>query len=172
MADLGLLILRLVVGLFLFGHGTQKLFGWFGGPGLRKHEQNLARMGFRQPALWAIASSLGETSGLLLALGFLSPLGSLGIAASMVVAAFGVHWPKGPWNTKGGYELPLTNLAVAVAIALTGPGLDSLDALFGTRLPLVAAGVLSVLTVLGVGAAFLSRRPPQPADRERDGRSG
>jgi putative oxidoreductase len=85
MADLGLLILRLVVGLYLFGHGVQKLFGWFGGPGLRKHAQNMTRMGFRQAELWAIASTAGEVGGLLLALGFLSPLGSLGIAASMNV---------------------------------------------------------------------------------------
>src|SRR5450759_3969063 len=86
MADIGLLTLRLVVGLYLFGHGTQKLFGWFGGPGLRGHAQNMTRLGFRPAALWATASTAGEIGGLLLALGFLSPLGSLGVAASMPVS--------------------------------------------------------------------------------------
>jgi len=171
MADIGLLTLRLVVGLYLFGHGAQKLFGWFGGPGLRGHAQNMTTLGFRPAALWAAASTAGEIGGLLLALGFLSPLGSLGVAASMLVAIIAVHWPKGPWAAKGGYELPLTNLAAAVALGLTGPGGYSLDALLGTHLPPVAAEVLAVLTALAVVAALLSRKPSASPDPGRASKS-
>jgi putative oxidoreductase len=125
-------------------------------------------MGFRPPAFWAAVSMAGEAGGgLLLALGFLDPLGSLGIAASILVAMLAVHWPKGPWAAKGSYELPLTNLAVAIAIALTGPGRYSLDAALGTAFPPVYAGALAVLTALAVLIAFLSRSQPATQESNR-----
>src|SRR5438132_12714787 len=97
MADVGLLVLRLVVGLYLFGHGAQKRFGWFEGPGLRgAHGFMGGMLGFRPAALWTAALVAGEVGGgLLLALGLLSPLGPLGVATTMLVATIAVHWDKG-----------------------------------------------------------------------------
>lgn len=93
--DLGLLILRVVVGLLLTGHGAQKLFGWFGGPGLDGFTGWIGSMGLRPPRLWAVLGGLAEFGGgLLLVLGLFTPLGSLGILASMLMAIIQVHWPK------------------------------------------------------------------------------
>jgi putative oxidoreductase len=145
--DLALFILRIVVGLLLAGHGAQKLFGWFKGPGLQGFSGWLASIGFRPPDLWAWIAGICEFGGgLLFALGLFSPLGSLLIAASMATAIAKVHWPK-IWATEGGIELPLTNLVVVIAVGIAGPGAASLDAMSGTELPgwLAALGVVLVL---------------------------
>jgi putative oxidoreductase len=146
------LLLRLVLGLTFMGHGSQKLFGWFGGGGMAGTTGMMQRMGLRAPRLWAWVAALSEFGGgLLLALGFLNPLGSLGIIAAMLVAVSQVHWAKGFWNTKGGIEFPLLNLAAALALALTGSGAYSLDAALGIALPeplILLVGL--VLVVLGV----------------------
>lgn len=161
MFALGLLILRLVVGLTLAAHGAQKLFGWFGGPGLGGWTRAMTRMRIRPAAPWALMSALAEfVGGLGLALGFLYPLPSLAIAASMLVAIALVHWPKGFWVSKGGYEFNLTLIAAVAALALTGPGAIALDSVLGIRFPEPATLiVLTVLTVLGVGAAIVTRTP-------------
>jgi putative oxidoreductase len=158
--DVALLVLRVVVGLLLVGHGTQKLFGWFGGPGLAGFGGGLGKMGFRPAGFWALAAGLAETvGGLLFALGLLSPLGSLGIIASMLVATFSVHWRKGLFVMTGGPELPLINIAAAVAVAIAGPGRYSVDSALGISLPEPVTGaIFSVLTLLGVVIAFASRR--------------
>ena len=157
--DTALLLLRVVVGLYLIGHGTQKLFGWWGGSGITGFGANLGRMRFRPPRLWAVLAGLVEAGGgLLLALGLLSPLGSLGIIAAMLVATFTVHLGKGLFTTTGGPELPIINMAVSVAVAIAGPGRYSLDSWLGISLPEPAAGlVLAALTLLGVGVAFATR---------------
>jgi putative oxidoreductase len=157
--DWGILALRLVVGLYLFGHGSQKLFGWFGGNGMEGTRGMVGRLGFRPVGLWALGAALTETlGGLLLALGLLNPVGSVLVASSMLVAILGVHWSKGVWSANGGFELPLTNLAAAFALATTGPGAYSLDRVLHVALREPAIGlVLAVLVVLGVAAAFLSR---------------
>lgn len=161
--DVGLLVLRLVVGLLLFGHGSQKLFGWFGGGGLAGTTGFMRTLGFRPAGLWALAAGLAEAvGGLLLAAGLFSPLGSLGIVAAMLVATFSVHLGKGIFAATGGPELPLTNMAAAVAVALAGPGRYSLDAWLGIKLPEPGFGVfLGALTVVGVIVALASRRRPQ-----------
>jgi putative oxidoreductase len=158
--DLALLILRLVVGLYLIGHGTQKLFGWFGGAGLSGFGHHVEAMRFRPAWFWALAAGLAEAGGgLLLALGLLTPLGSLGIVAAMLVATFGVHWGKGLFATTGGPELPLAYIAVAVAAAIAGPGRYALDAWLGINLPEPVTGlVLAALTLIGVAIAFATRR--------------
>ncbi len=165
-ADFGLLVVRVIVGLLLFGHGSQKLFGWFGGHGLKGTAGWLGSIGMQPATFWAFMAGLSEAAGgLLLALGFLNPIGSLGIIAAMLTATFKVHWTKGIWNMNGGMEFPLTNIAVALGIALTGPGAYSLDAMLGIRLPepITLVGGL-VLVLIGVaGASFAQARQSAPA---------
>ncbi len=155
--DLAVLVARVVVGLLLFGHGSQKLFGWFGGYGLAGTAGWLGSMGMQPARFWALMAGLSEAAGgLLLALGFLNPLGSLGIIAAMLTAILTAHRGKGIWGTNGGSELPLTNLAVALAVAIAGPGAYSIDAILGIRLPepLTLVGGL-VLVILGVVVALV-----------------
>jgi putative oxidoreductase len=127
----GLLLLRVVVGGTLFAHGAQKLFGWFGGHGLRGTGNFFGSIGWRLPLLMAFAAGLGESSGLAFAAGFLTPLAALGIATVMLTAIVAVHWKNGFFNGNGGFEFPLTVAAVAVAVAATGPGRFSIDRLIG-----------------------------------------
>src|SRR4051812_45243089 len=94
-ADLGLLVLRIIVGLLFIGHGTQKLFGWFGGVGLAGMTGWLGSMGLRPSWFWALMAGLSEAGGgFLLLLGLLNPLGALGITAAMLVAIATAHWGK------------------------------------------------------------------------------
>ena len=149
MLNTGLLILRIVLGLIFMGHGSQKLFGLFGGAGLKGTIQWIDSMGLRPSWFWGLAASLSEfAGGLLLALGFLNPIGSLGIIAAMVVAIVQVHLPHGFWNTKGGIEFPLTNIAAALALAFAGPGKYSIDGAIGFSLPEPITLVLGLALVL------------------------
>ena len=119
---LALLIIRVVVGLTLVAHGTQKAFGWFGGPGYAKLEQGFKAQGYRPVQLWTALVILGEVGGgLSLAFGFLTPLGAAGALGAMVMA-IKTHWRKGFFGSKGGFEYPLTLLAMSVAIGVSGRG--------------------------------------------------
>ena len=127
----GLLLLRVVLGGTLFAHGAQKLFGWFGGHGRAGTAGFFGALGFRNAALMAVLAGLAETGGVLLALGFLTPLAAFGIAVVMIVAISTVHWTKGFFAGNGGYEFNLLILASAVALAATGPGRFSIDNAIG-----------------------------------------
>lgn len=152
MINWGLLILRIVLGLTIASYGAQKLLGWFGGGGMKGTTGMMEHMGLRPPRFWALLAALSEFGGgVLLFLGFLSPLGSLGIIASMSVAIINVHWAKGFWNSKGGFEFPLINLTAALALALTGPGIYSLDSILNIHFPEPLAVIVGlVLVILGV----------------------
>ena len=164
MVSLGLLVLRVAVGLILVGHGLQKLFGWWGGPGMQGWVGAMNRMRIRPAVAWAWISALAEVvGGLGLVVGLLTPLPSLAIAASMLVAIALVHWPRGFWVSKGGYEFNLSILAAVAAVAIAGPGAYSLDTALRIHLPepvTLIAG--TIVMVIGVGVA-LGTRTPQPA---------
>ncbi|MEA2639301.1 MAG: putative oxidoreductase [Chloroflexota bacterium] len=163
--DLGLLILRVVVGLLFIGHGTQKLFGWFGGYGFGATSSAFgSMMGLRPASFWTLMAGVSEAGGgLLLALGLLNPLGSIGITAAMLMAIVTMHWPR-LWAANNGIELPLVYAVAATTVALAGTGAYALDAALGIQLPMPATWVAGlVLVVLGTVTALGTAQRPQPA---------
>lgn len=124
MADFGLLIIRLAVGLIFLGHGAQKLFGWFGGPGPVQFGEWLGTLGIKSGGkTLAILAGLFEfIGGLFFASGFLLWLGAILIIIVMIDAIFTVHGKNGFWLTNGGYEYNIILIVVAAGIALIGPG--------------------------------------------------
>jgi putative oxidoreductase len=158
--DIGLLVLRVVLGLTLAAHGAQKLFGWFGGPGLSGLGMWLESIGFVPGRRQALMAGLSETGGgLLLALGLLTPVAAGITVAVMAVAAVSVHWKSGFFLAKNGYEYTLVLGLAALSLAFTGPGAFSLDALLG--LPFAGARWgLAALAVGVIGGALplLTRR--------------
>jgi putative oxidoreductase len=130
--SIGLLILRLVVGLTLAAHGAQKLFGWFGGYGIAGTGQFLEQLGFRPGRLQAAQAGIAEfLGGLFLAAGVLTPAAAAAVVAVMLVAAVSVHIKNGFFAPNGGYEYTLVLAAAALALAFTGPGAISVDRALG-----------------------------------------
>lgn len=123
MMDTGLLFIRLVVGILFIGHGTQKLFGWFGGYGLKGTGGWLESIGLKPGVLMAFLAGASEfVGGLLFAAGVFTWAGAALITITMLVATFTVHWKNGLWNTQNGFELNLVLIAAAIGVALIGPG--------------------------------------------------
>jgi putative oxidoreductase len=164
-----MLFLRVVVGLLLFGHGAQKLLGWFGGHGPRGTAGFFGSLGFRREhALpMAVLAGASEAAGLLFALGFLTPFAALAMASVMVVAVGTVHLRNGLWVTNGGYEFNLVLWTVAIAVAASGPGRFSLDGALGWVDNLTGVwwglGVL-VVSLLGGALVMALREPQLPAE--------
>ncbi|GAA0133775.1 DoxX family protein [Paenibacillus sp. YSY-4.3] len=130
MLDVGLLLIRLVVGILFIGHGAQKLFGMFGGYGPKGTGGWMESIGIKPGVLMAVLAGLMEfVGGLLFTFGFLMPLAAALIVLAMLGAIVKVHFKNGLWATANGYEYPLVLLVVAIAMALTGAGGFSLDAL-------------------------------------------
>ena len=168
MSDLARLIVRLVLGGLVAGHGAQKLFGWFGGGGREATAAMMESLELRPARGWALLAGASELGGgLLTALGMLNPLGPLGILGSMTMATRKVHWGKPIWVTSGGAELPVTNAAVALALALAGPGRYSVDRALGTGLPrwTLVAGVVGISLVMR--RALSPANEPAPTSPER-----
>src|SRR5436190_9082590 len=163
MSDIGLLILRLAVGGLLAGHGSQKLFGWFSGPGLKGTAGWLESMGLTPGSAWATAASASEFGGgALTTLGFLHPLGPLGTMGAMIMATVKAHWGKPIWASKGGAELPVINMATALALTLTGPGRFSLDQVLGIRLPRPLVIAIAIVEAAMLAIGIMSRPTPTP----------
>jgi putative oxidoreductase len=164
-------IVRLAQGSLMAGHGAQKLFGSFGGPGLEGTSGFMEMLGMRPGRPWAYLAGLSEFGGgLLTALGLLNPLGQLGVIASMSMATRKAHWGKPIWVTEGGAELPLLNIAVSTALMIREPDRYSLDRLLGIRLPrwvgpLGLVGIILTVLYSELGAS----EPPQQEVAHEEG---
>lgn len=129
---IGLLVARVVIGLLMAAHGAQKMFGWFGGHGLKVTGEFFVQLGFRQGRAFATAAAATEiASGLLIALGLLGPVGPALMLSVMIVAAITVHWQHGLFAMTNGIELPLLYGTAGIGLATTGFGPHSLDAVLG-----------------------------------------
>jgi putative oxidoreductase len=150
MRNIGLLISRVIFGSYLAVHGAQKLFGSFGGPGLEATGAGFDSLGMRPGQTMATIAGASELGGgLLTAAGIADPLGPLALAGTMVVAST-VHRKQGPLSTNGGFELPLTNFAVAAALLAAGPGSIRLGPHLSkslTRLSVVGGAALAAFSL-------------------------
>jgi putative oxidoreductase len=156
---LGALVLRGTIGSLFVGHGTQKLFGWFGGPGLAGVTGMMEKMELRPPRRHALLVGLSETvGGALLTAGAFTPVASAMLTGVMTTAIRKVHAPRGPWNTDGGYEYNAVLIAAVAALADHGPGALSVDSARFPRMhgPAWAAAAVAA----GVAGSFLAERPP------------
>jgi putative oxidoreductase len=168
---IGRLLLRLVVGGLFVGHGTQKLFGWFGGHGLDATAQGFEALGMRPGKRNAIAAGAAEAGGgALLALGLETPFAASVLTATMLTAINRVHLTKGPWVTNGGYEYNLVLIAAALALAEVGPGALSLDAARGRERSGSgwALAALLVGAIGAIGAHAAAEANPAPPDTGAD----
>jgi len=161
--DLGLLLLRLGVGITFSLHGMQKLFGWFGGGGLRRTSAWFSSLGFgdgRSAAL--LAGSAELLGGIGLALGLATPLAAAAMAGAMTTAALVNRAEHGFWSVDKGWELNGYLIIVAASVAITGPGAISVDHILDlASLPVVGAllapGPIGALLVAGGVAGGWSR---------------
>jgi putative oxidoreductase len=163
MKNIALLLMRVTLGTLLAAHGAQKLFGWFGGSGLKGTAGMMEKLGMAPGQVWGTMAALGEfCGGVLTVLGLLSPAGPLNIMAAMAVAIRRAHWKLPIFVGQGGAELAATNFAAAMMLAVMGPGDYSADRLLGVRIP----RPLGVLIALGTaGAVYAALRRPEIGHR-------
>ncbi len=165
--DFAILLLRLAAGLAFAAHGSQKAFGWWGGPGPQGWRGAITHMGFRPVELFVWVSILAELiGGLAFAAGVLTPAAAALLVAQSVVIVFKAHWSKGYFSQKGGFEYPLLLAVVAIAVAVAGPGQISVDHVVGLAPDAAIRGGLLVLGAIGGVAALVLQRvtaPPAPA---------
>lgn len=153
--SVGRLGARILIGGLFIGHGTQKLFGWFGGPGRAGTEGMMESLQMRPAKVHALAAGVTETvGGTLLAAGLATPLASAALTGVMTTAIAKVHAANGPWAANGGWEYNAALIGSLTALAETGPGDLSLDHALGTE----RSGATWALASLaaGVGSAFLT----------------
>jgi putative oxidoreductase len=171
----GRLLARLFIGGLFIGHGTQKWFGWFGGPGIEKTSGMMESLGLAPGRANAHAASASETlGGLGIALGALTPASAAALIGSQVTAIRTVHFKNGFWSTSGGYEYNLTIIAALLLIVDGGPGPFSVDGALGIEetgagvaLAALAAGVLGSTVSLAAAKAAQQKaaaEAPTPAD--------
>lgn len=156
--DAGLLLLRVVVGVLFVGHGTQKLFGWFGGGGIRGSQGYFESLGY-PPALAILAGTAEASGGTLLTLGWFTPLAAAAITVVMV-NVIAVKWSHGVWEVNDGFEYPLTVVAVMALLAVGGPGAYSIDSLIGWHLAGLGTGTAALIAAILVAAGSRAMRQP------------
>jgi len=167
--DTGLLVLRLVAGLLIAGHGVQKVSFRLGGNGLAGGTEEFRHDGFRGGRLTALAAGGSQIgAGLFLAAGLLTPAAAM-VAMGVMTVAGTVKWPKGLWVQNDGYEYPMVLVVVSAALALTGPGRWSLDQALGvTPWPLwVVLPAIVVGPVSGLLTRVVLHRPPAATERKQ-----
>lgn len=164
---IGLLLARLFLGLGLAAHGAQKLFGWFGGYGIKGTGGFFeGTLGLKPGPLFAVMSGLGEfVGGLLVTIGWLGPIGPALVIAVMVIAIVTVHWNNGFFNASNGTELPLMNIAGSLALTFGGFGMYSVDAI--APVDVLAAPTVEwlviIIAVIGALLSIVGRKAPAPA---------
>jgi putative oxidoreductase len=147
--NIGRLTARVLIGGLFVGHGTQKLFGWFGGPGLEGTEAMMESLEMRPARHNALAAGLSETAGgALLVAGAATPLAAASLIGTMITAIRKVHQPNGVWAAQGGWEYNAVLISALVALIDGGPGDVSVDAALGRE----AWGPAWALSGLGLGA--------------------
>ena len=170
--SIGAVALRGVIGPLFVGHGTQKLFGWFGGHGPEGTGGFFESLGLNPGIRHAKAAGWTETiGGALLTLGALTPVGSTLISATMITAARKAHAQNGPWVTNNGYEYNLVLVAAVTALAETGPGSPSVDAALFPKLKGPALAAASLAAAAAGSALVTSQRVNQPAAAPLEGQS-
>jgi putative oxidoreductase len=166
---IGRLILRLAVGGFFVGHGTQKLFGWFGGHGPDATGQMFESLGLRPGKRHALAAGAAEAGGgAAIALGAATPLAASVLTSTMLTAINRVHLKNGPWSSNGGYEYNVVLIAAVLALAETGPGSPSVDSALGIERQGPKWALLALLGgIIGaVGAHVIAESTPAPEPAE------
>lgn len=170
--DTGVLLLRIVIGLFFAAHGAQKLFGWFDGHGLEGTGGFFDKLGYRPGKVFAVVAGSSELfGGALLVLGLLTPWAAAAIIGVMLNAAVSVHAKNGPWITNGGWEYTAILATSAAAIAFIGPGAASLDYVLGIYEDGVGAGLTAIAVGVIVGVLTTAyRRVAMQSPRLSSGR--
>jgi putative oxidoreductase len=164
--DVAFLIVRLILGLSFMAHGTQKLFGWFGGYGITGTDDFFAGLGFRPSKTFAVLAALAETlGGFLTVFGVFGALGPVLIVIVMLTAIGSVHYNKGFFISNGGWELNTAYIAAAIAVGFAGNGMYSLDDWLGLHFLTdpVQVGYAFAAAVVVAGLNLLMRRRTPPA---------
>lgn len=166
--DVSRLIVRLLVGGLFVGHGSQKLFGWFGGAGPAGTGEFFESTGLRAGRRHAVAAGAAEAGGgLLLALGLATPMAGAALSSVMLGAIRRVHWKNGIWSANGGWEYNAVLLAVLFELNENGPGRLSLDALLGTERQ-GTRWALGALLAGALGALAATSSPTEPPEAAGD----
>ncbi|MBB4933559.1 putative oxidoreductase [Lipingzhangella halophila] len=164
--DVAVLGVRTALGATIFSHGTQKLFGWFGGGGLRGTAEGFEQMGYRPGQTMALVAGLGEAAGgASLVLGLGTPAGAAAVAGTMGVASE-MHSANGFFNANGGYEYPALIGVTAMSLIVSGAGRVSLDHVTGRALDRPWMRALAGVSVIpAVGAVVARKRAALAADQ-------
>ena len=159
------LLARTTIGLLFVGHGTQKLFGWFGGGGLEGTAGFFEQLGFRPGRRYALTAGAAEAGG-----GLLFGLGAAAVSGSMITAIKTVHWQKGVWVSAGGYEYNLVLLAAVFGLTENGPGQWSIDGALG-RSRWGTRWALAALAAGAAGSAGVLRAAKQEVEKDIERRA-
>lgn len=170
----GRLVLRTVIGGLFVGHGSQKLFGSFSGPGLAGTDQMMTKLRLHPARTHSLAAGITETAGgALLVAGMATPAAAAGLIGTMITAIRTVHLKNGPWSSQGGYEYNLVLIAALLALVDGGPGKTSVDHRLGLdssdarwALGALAAGAIASTLVVELGRRAAARKERDEREAE------